>query len=333
MLVFGAVVVLGVLFAVVMLRRPQLPEEAAPSGPRSGAVISEGTVALRSASNGQADVVATLHRGDRVAVTDEAGMWTQVKDASDKIGYVPAGSLERNEERMLRARRARTVFAFHPMPGFVTDRTWLLLAPFPFAPRYGEVDRGASLPIYSVDHAYYTTKLEDGSLGYVATSDVDIVPPNPAEPALAQARARTPKNIAVNEETASPAVTGEPEASASVPGATSTTAPAPESSTPVAPIEEAVSPPILVSKVDPIYPAAARQAGIEGAVILQVSIDSDGAVSNVRVRHGLPLGITEAAVGAVRQWRYRPARGPHGPIPSARTVRIDFRLTGPVPPH
>jgi periplasmic protein TonB len=68
-------------------------------------------------------------------------------------------------------------------------------------------------------------------------------------------------------------------------------------------------------------------------VILQVSIDSDGAVSNVRVRHGLPLGITEAAVGAVRQWRYRPAQGPHGPIPSARTVRIDFRLTGPVPPH
>jgi TonB family protein len=329
--VWGVLLGLLGLFAAVMLRTPRLPDAAPPPEPRLGAIVSEEVVALRSAPDAQAESLATLHRGDRVSVAGEQGAWMKISVASKAVGYVPTGSLERSEDRLLRVRRAATVFAFHPMPGFVTDKTWLLLAPLPFAPRYGEVDRGASLPIYSVDHAYYATKLPDGSLGYIATSDIDIIAPNPAEPALSPARARTPKDIAVSEETSSTPAPEPPESSSSAPGLPSPPAPAVNSPIPVAPVEQAVSPPVLVAKVDPIYPAAARQAGVEGTVILQISIAPEGNVSEVRVRRGLPLGLTEAAIAAVRQWRYRPAFGPRGPIPSARTVRIDFRLTGPGP--
>jgi len=46
------------------------------------------------------------------------------------------------------------------------------------------------------------------------------------------------------------------------------------------------------------------------------------------VTRGLPFGLSDAAAVAIRQWKYRPARGPDGPIPSRKTVRILFTLRG-----
>jgi hypothetical protein len=51
-------------------------------------------------------------------------------------------------------------------------------------------------------------------------------------------------------------------------------------------------------------------------------------VIDVQVTRGLPFGLSDSAANAVRQWIYRPARGPAGPIPSRKSVRILFTLRG-----
>jgi protein TonB len=66
----------------------------------------------------------------------------------------------------------------------------------------------------------------------------------------------------------------------------------------------------------------------EGSVVLDVAIDETGRVTDARVVRGLAFGLSEAAAAAVREWRYRPAQGPDGPMPSRKTVRILFTLRG-----
>jgi len=64
--------------------------------------------------------------------------------------------------------------------------------------------------------------------------------------------------------------------------------------------------PKLLSKVLPAYPDPARQAGVVGDVVLDVTLQTDGGVDRVEVIDGNPL-LAEAAVAAVKQWRYRPS--------------------------
>ncbi len=72
------------------------------------------------------------------------------------------------------------------------------------------------------------------------------------------------------------------------------------------------------SRIDPIYPTAARQLDITGAVRLEVFVAADGHVKQVKVLGGHPL-LTEAAVTAVSKWRYDP--GPE----SVETVLVEFK--------
>jgi TonB family protein len=62
---------------------------------------------------------------------------------------------------------------------------------------------------------------------------------------------------------------------------------------------------LLVTKVDPSYPAEARKQHVAGTVLLCILIDRDGNVSQVQVVSGHPL-LIQAAVEAVKQWKYRP---------------------------
>jgi len=63
--------------------------------------------------------------------------------------------------------------------------------------------------------------------------------------------------------------------------------------------------PILISRVDPVYPLEARAKKIEGVVVLRIRIDKDGRVKKAEVVSGDPL-LSQAALDAVRQWRYKP---------------------------
>ena len=59
--------------------------------------------------------------------------------------------------------------------------------------------------------------------------------------------------------------------------------------------------------IDPAYPEAAESARIQGVVVLELLIGTDGGVEINKVLRGLPKGLTEAAANAVSKWRYRPA--------------------------
>jgi protein TonB len=80
--------------------------------------------------------------------------------------------------------------------------------------------------------------------------------------------------------------------------------------------------------VKPEYPELARVARIEGRVILQAIILKNGTVGEIEVLNcNRPnMGFEEAAIGAVRQWRYVPATQGGRPVDVYFTVRVDFDL-------
>jgi len=82
-------------------------------------------------------------------------------------------------------------------------------------------------------------------------------------------------------------------------------------------------PPKLVSSVLPIYPQIAQTAGVQGDVIVQVSIDKSGNVSAARVISG-PVMLRKSALDAVQQWKYEPSILDGQAVATQMTVRILF---------
>jgi protein TonB len=83
--------------------------------------------------------------------------------------------------------------------------------------------------------------------------------------------------------------------------------------------------PALEKRVDPAYPELAREARVHGVVILEARVDTRGRVAAVKVLRGQPL-LDEAAVAAVRQWRYRPLLLNGQPIEFILTVTVNFQF-------
>jgi len=81
----------------------------------------------------------------------------------------------------------------------------------------------------------------------------------------------------------------------------------------------------LIRKVLPEYPGLALRARVSGDVSLEVTLDEEGNVSEVKVLGGHPLLIDEA-VRAVRQWKYSPTLLNNEPVPVVATVTVSFRL-------
>jgi len=88
---------------------------------------------------------------------------------------------------------------------------------------------------------------------------------------------------------------------------------------------EKVMPPRPVKQVDPIYPELARQARVEGAVILEATTDTYGRVDSIRVLRSIPL-LDQAAVDALRQWVYEPVVIDGKPQSVTFTVTMQFKL-------
>jgi len=83
--------------------------------------------------------------------------------------------------------------------------------------------------------------------------------------------------------------------------------------------------PELVQKVTPEYPELARTARLAGVIILEAQVDTSGRVKSVRVLRGQPL-LNDAAVDAVKQWRYRPLLLNGVPTEFILTVTVMFNL-------
>jgi bla regulator protein BlaR1 len=86
----------------------------------------------------------------------------------------------------------------------------------------------------------------------------------------------------------------------------------------------------LIYKVEPTYPENAKAAGLSGKVVLQVTTNEEGFVSDVKAVDGHPI-LADAAFAAVKQWRYSPTTLLSGePVPVTTTVTVVFSTGGAV---
>jgi TonB family protein len=77
--------------------------------------------------------------------------------------------------------------------------------------------------------------------------------------------------------------------------------------------------------VKPEYPASARAANVQGVVVLEAQIESDGHVCNVRVVRSIPL-LDQSAIDAVLKWRFTPPKLNGAAVPVIMTMTVNFTL-------
>jgi len=90
-------------------------------------------------------------------------------------------------------------------------------------------------------------------------------------------------------------------------------------------LHSGMQPPRKVVHVPPRYPSTAQAARVEGVVVLDAVIDPAGRVTDVRVTRSIPL-LDQAAVDAVRQWRFTPTLLNGEPVSILLTVTVRFTL-------
>ena len=86
--------------------------------------------------------------------------------------------------------------------------------------------------------------------------------------------------------------------------------------------------PRKVRDLMPVYPTLARSAGARGVVIIEATIDASGDVVAAKVLRSIPM-LDDAALTAVRQWRFTPARLNGEPVSVLMTITINFTLAAP----
>jgi periplasmic protein TonB len=92
-------------------------------------------------------------------------------------------------------------------------------------------------------------------------------------------------------------------------------------------VSQGVSTGLLIRKVTPNYPPLARQARIQGQVVLQAEISKEGTIQNLQLISGHPM-LAPAAIEAVKQWRYKPYLLNGEPVAVETQVMVNFSLSG-----
>ena len=90
-------------------------------------------------------------------------------------------------------------------------------------------------------------------------------------------------------------------------------------------VSQGVSEGLLVHKVTPTYPPLARQARVQGAVVLQASIGKDGSIQNLKLVSGHPM-LSQAAINAVKQWKYKPYFLNGEAVEVDTTITVNFTM-------
>jgi TonB family protein len=89
-----------------------------------------------------------------------------------------------------------------------------------------------------------------------------------------------------------------------------------------------VTTPVLLKEVKPGYTSEAMRAKIQGAVLLQCTVNVDGTVGDIQVVRSLDpvFGLDQQAIAAARQWRFRPGTLRDQPVPVQITIELSFTL-------
>jgi len=91
-------------------------------------------------------------------------------------------------------------------------------------------------------------------------------------------------------------------------------------------VSEGVLQALLVAQTVPAYPPLARQAHVQGMVVLDADISKDGTIESLRVISGHPM-LVPAAIDAVKQWRYKPYLVNASPVPVNSKIMVNFVLS------
>jgi TonB family protein len=87
-----------------------------------------------------------------------------------------------------------------------------------------------------------------------------------------------------------------------------------------------VLPPALIYKVAPEYSEQARQAKLQGTVLLSAIVEPSGKAVNIRVTQALGYGLDQQAIEAVEQWRFKPGSKDGAAVRVVATMQVNFRL-------
>jgi protein TonB len=92
-------------------------------------------------------------------------------------------------------------------------------------------------------------------------------------------------------------------------------------------VSQGVMATLIIKKVPPEYPNEARQKRVQGTVVLHGLIDKEGDVAEVSVVSGEPV-LTQAAIDAVKQWKYKPYLLNGHPVEVETQFQLNFTLSG-----
>jgi TonB family protein len=87
----------------------------------------------------------------------------------------------------------------------------------------------------------------------------------------------------------------------------------------------------LVRPVDPVYPLLAQQTNVQGSVVLSARVGQDGSVQSVQVVSG-PDILANAAVEAIKQWRFKPRDEAGQLVPAETRITVNFNISTPGQP-
>jgi periplasmic protein TonB len=93
-------------------------------------------------------------------------------------------------------------------------------------------------------------------------------------------------------------------------------------------VSQGVTQGMVLHKVNPVYPALARTAHIQGSVVLAAVIGKDGTIQNLHVLSSSSPLLVQSALDAVKQWRYRPYILNGEPVEVDTQVTVNFTLAG-----
>ncbi len=203
----------------------------------------------------------------------------------------------------------------------------------------------ASLPVSSTKSANVSPEVvpesSDSDAGAVSAVETPVTRAPKISPARRKSASAEPSNTQVQDFPVttwvpSPTISPAPDSGTSAveapqvaeAGAKSTDVATLVSAAPVLPklkatISESLSGGVLLHKVQPIYPTQARQARVQGNVVLDAVVSEQGRVEDVKVVTGSPM-LAESAMEAVRQWRYTPYLLNGKPIKKQTRINITF---------
>ena len=322
------VIILAVIFfallGLIVLRTDN--RTAAISPLRETLTVLPVRIRIRTDPQARAPVVATATTGEQLIMLEDRGAWVRVQTRDELTGWAERANLERTSEQQRRLKRTEAIRKLPPLKGEATDRTPLYAGPGIFYPLVGDLASGTNVTVYTRDHDFFAIQHGNG-IAYVDVDAVDI------SASGTQLNVQTSSNVPTTTDTAAPSAADSTTADNTMtepPPAMPEPEPTPEPVERTTGVYSAVPPggtqPEELERAIPRYPASARRANTQGAVVVRGIVRRDGTIDNLEVIKDLPYGLGEEARRAVSRWRFRPATYRGEAIDVYYTVTVNFKL-------